>query len=537
MLDLKIINGTIIDGTGDPAYKGDVGVKNGQIILPAEGEAREEMEASGKYVCPGFVDAHSHGDGILGTDYAAMCKVCQGITTEIAGQCGESMAPVVPGREEEIKAVIAGDVVSYPKELETFTSYEPYFRWIERIPLAPNLRVLVGHSTLRAGVMGYENRRASAKDMAEMKRLLKDGMEQGALGMSSGLIYPPGCYGDAEELIELCKVVAEYGGIYTSHIRNESDDVEAAVKEALKIGREAGVPVFLSHHKVCGVPNWGKSVKTLRLVEEARAAGQQVTLDQYPYLASMTNMSAVIPPDYFEEGAAALAVSLGDETKGADLRRRIGRDIENRQDFENQYRNCGGWDQIMISSLPVTTEYEGMTVKEAAQAMGKTGTEAYLELFEKNTGAGNFIYFSMCEEDLCRIFSNPNVCVGTDGLCRSMEEKGHPRAWSSFPHAIAYFQKEKQLLPLEEMIHRLTLLPAERTFLEHRGAVKNGWAADLVILDYERLTDRADYIHSNVPAEGIDCVIVNGQVVYREGKLTGRMPGRLLRSIGKARKC
>ena len=537
MLDLKIVNGTIIDGTGDPAYEGDIGVKEGRIVLPAEGEARQVIDASGKYVCPGFVDAHSHGDGILGSDFGALCKVSQGITTEVAGQCGESMAPVRPGRVEEAKAVIAGDVVSYPREFETFTGYGPYFRWIEHIPLAQNIMLLAGHSTLRAGVMGYQNRKAGPKEIEEMKRLLRDAMEQGVLGMSSGLIYPPGCYADTEELIELCKVVAEYGGIYTSHIRNESDNVTEAVREALEIGRKAGAPVFLSHHKVCGVQNWGKSRETLRLVEEARAAGQQVTLDQYPYLASMTNMSAVIPPDYFEEGAAALAERLRDKADKSDLRQRIGWEIENRQDFENQYRNCGGWDQIMISSLPMTAEYEGMTVKEAAAVMGKTGTETYLELFAKNGGAGNFIYFSMCEEDLCRIFSNPNVCVGTDGLCRGMEGKEHPRAWSSFSRAIAYFQKEKQLLTLEEMIHRLTMLPAERTFLEQRGAVKDGWAADLLILDYEKLEDRADYVHSNVPAGGIDCVIVNGQTVYREGKLTGQMPGRLLRRTGKAGKC
>ena len=365
--------------------------------------------------------------------------------------------------------------------------------------------------------------------LEQMKMLLREAMEQGSLGLSSGLIYAPGCYADREELTELCRVVAEYGGIYTSHMRNESDDVVNGVKEALTIGREAGVPVFISHHKICGVPNWGKSVETLKLVEEARQAGQQVTLDQYPYLASMTNMSAVVPPDHFGEGAAALARRLGERGKGDGLWRKIAGEIENRQDFENQYRNCGGWEHILISSLPETKEYEGMTVAEAARRMGRDGTDTYLELFVRNKGRGNFIYFSMCEEDLCRIFQNPNVCVGTDGLCRGMEEKGHPRAWSSFPHAIAYFQKEKKLLTLEEMIHKITLLPAQRTFLEGRGAIRDGWAADLVILDYDHLEDRADYLHSNVPAGGIDCVLVNGQIVYQDGRLTGKTPGQLLR--------
>ena len=207
--------------------------------------------------------------------------------------------------------------------------------------------------------------------MEQMKMLLREAMEQGSLGLSSGLIYAPGCYADREELTELCRVVAEYGGIYTSHMRNESDDVVNGVKEALTIGREAGVPVFISHHKICGVPNWGKSVETLKLVEEARQAGQQVTLDQYPYLASMTNMSAVVPPDHFGEGAAALARRLGERGKGDGLWRKIAGEIENRQDFENQYRNCGGWEHILISSLPETKEYEGMTVAEAARTVSE----------------------------------------------------------------------------------------------------------------------------------------------------------------------
>ena len=529
MLDLKIINGQVIDGTGAPSCQADVGVRDGKIVLGSGEDAREILDARGKYVCPGFVDAHSHGDGILGTVYGRMCKACQGITTEVAGQCGESMAPVVPGHLEDLKAVVAGDVVDYPEEMEGFTDYRTYFNWVSRRPLSANIRLLTGHSSLRAGVMGYQDRRPDKPEMEQMKMLLREAMEQGSLGLSSGLIYAPGCYADREELTELCRVVAEYGGIYTSHMRNESDDVVNGVKEALTIGREAGVPVFISHHKICGVPNWGKSVETLKLVEEARQAGQQVTLDQYPYLASMTNMSAVVPPDHFGEGAAALARRLGERGKGDRLWRKIAGEIENRQDFENQYRNCGGWENILISSLPETKEYEGMTVAEAARRMGRDGTDAYLELFVRNKGRGNFIYFSMCEEDLCRIFQNPNVCVGTDGLCRGMEEKGHPRAWSSFPHAIAYFQKEKKLLTLEEMIHKITLLPAQRTFLEGRGAIRDGWAADLVILDYDHLEDRADYLHSNVPAGGIDCVLVNGQIVYQDGRLTGKMPGRLLR--------
>lgn len=527
MFDLIIKNATIVDGTGAPSYLGTIGVQNGKIVMdPSDAQAEQVIDATGKHLCPGFIDAHSHGDLVLGYNYAKLCKVSQGITTEITGQCGASMAPVVGAHLQELKGVLSVGTSTYPDEFPEFTTFERYCQCVDHTDMAANMKVLVGHGSLRVGVMGYQNRRATPKELEVMKTMLRDGMENGAFGMSSGLIYSPSCYADTEELIELCKVVAEYSGIYATHMRNESYDVVNSVKEALRIGREAGVQVFISHHKACGIPNWGASRETLRLIEEAKAAGQAVTLDQYPYLASMTNINAVIPPKYFAKGVEGLAEIV----KDPEIRARIKTEIlDPATNFENQYLNCGGWEHIMISSLPVTREYEGLTFAEAAVKCGKDGFDTYFDILSANHGVGICIYFSMCEEDLCRIISCEDAVVGTDGLCRAMEEKGHPRAWGTFPHAICYFHKQKKLFTLEEMIHKITQLPAERTMLDNKGAIKDGWDADLVIFDYEKLEDKANYINSNISAEGIEYVIVNGEIVYHGKKLTGKNPGKLIR--------
>lgn len=527
MLDLLIKNAFVIDGTGAPAFKADIGVKSGKIVLETDGlSAKETIEAEGKYLCPGFIDAHSHGDLVLGTDYGRLCKTSQGITTEICGQCGTSMFPVVAEYEEELKGVLSVGTFQFPSELSSFTSFEKYAEYADKQKLTTNVKVMVGHGSLRVAVMGFQNRKSNPKELEEMKKLLREAMEQGAMGISSGLIYSPSCYAETEELVELAKVVSEFGGIYATHMRNESYDVVKSVEEALRIGKEADVPVFISHHKACGIANWGLPEKTLQLIERAKKDGRTVTIDQYPYLASMTNINVVVPPKYFADGVEM----LGEKAKNPSYRAKMKEEILNPEtDFENQYLNCGGWENIMISSLPETPQYNGMTFAEAAEQRGQDGFDAYFDLLSENHGVGVCIYFSMCEGDLCRIFKSPDTVIGTDGICRAMDEKAHPRAWGSFPHAINYFCREKKLMSLEEVIHKSTLLTAERTGLDKKGAVKDSWDADLLVFDYDNLYDRAEYKHSNVLCDGIEYVLVGGEIVYCEKKLTGAFPGRLIR--------
>ena len=531
-MELLIKQGMIVDGTGAPAYVGSVGIEHGKIkLVPKEdldqavSRAKRVITGEGLYIAPGFIDAHSHGDGIYGTDYGQLCKISQGITTEICGQCGFSFYPVNPETLGQLQQFLTLFTNEFSSDMDQWTDFSTYKKYLETVPLTCNTAILTGHGTLRVAVMGNENRKPTEDELEQMKSLLKEAMEHGSIGLSTGLIYPPGSFSHIDEIVELAKVIAPYDGIYASHMRNESGDVVEAVKEALEVGRRAGVRVQISHHKTMGKDNWGLSQETLRLVSEAIASGQKVTLDQYPYEACMTHFNVLIPPQYFDGGMDCLLERL----KDPEIRQKMKEEMMAKDGgFDSYYRNCGGWDGVFISVLPLTPEYEGMFVTEAAETMGKDPFDAYFDLVLENRAEGSGIYFSIGEEDLCHIILDPNTVVGTDGLCKAMNEKGHPRAWGTFPRAITYFHKEKKLMPLEDIIRKMTSLPAERLMLKSKGVIRDGMDGDLVIFDYEKLRDRASYMDSNQVTDGIEYVIVNGEVVYENHALTGAHPGTLI---------
>lgn len=525
-MELLIKNAMIIDGTGAPAYKGNVGVENGKLKVNTGCEAADiVIDAEGKFLAPGFIDSHSHGDGVYGTELGMLCKIGQGVTTEICGQCGSTFFPVNPETLIELKELLSAICPEFHEDMANWSDFKTYKKYMETIPLACNTALLAGHSAIRIAVMGMENRKPADEEMAKMKDMLREAMEEGALGMSTGLIYPPGAFAETEELIELSKVMAPYDGIYASHLRNESGSLIEAVAEALEIGKQAGVRVQISHHKAYGKTNWGKTEQTLQMVADAVSAGQKVTIDQYPYEASMTHFNVLIPPKYFAGGISKVCEVL----KDSDIRARIKAEMldENCQ-FDNYYINCGGWKGVFASTLPKTPEYEGMFMSDIAAKLGKDPFDTYFDLVIANGGAGTGIYFSMGEEDLCRVISAPDTVVGSDGICKALQEKGHPRAWGAFIHAITYFHKQKGILSLEEIIRKMTSLPAERFMLRGKGIIADGMDADLVIFDYEKLQDMACYTDSNQVAEGVEYVIVNGQIVYKDKKLTGIYPGRLI---------
>ena len=526
MLDILIEGALVYDGSGKKAFLQDVGIIDGKITFQTNGEnAKEVIDAKGLCLSPGFIDAHSHGDMVLGEDFAKLCKVSQGITTEIGGQCGSSMFPVDPKKMDLYKTLLSVGTKTYPDDMIYWNSFKRYLEYAQSVPIAANIKMLVGHGTLRLAVMGYDCRIPTDDEMEKMKALLRECMENGAMGFSSGLIYTPSCYAQTEELIALAKIVSEYDGIYTTHMRNESFDVLKSVKEALEVARQSGVRLMISHHKVCGKKNWGLSKETLQLVDEAVKEGLRVTLDQYPYTASMTHLNACIPPWYFTEGIPALAEKL----KSPAVRAKLKEEIENPDTpFDNYSLNCGGFSGVFISSCPVTHEAEGLFVTEYAQKLHKEPFEAFCDLMVENGGVGIAIYHCISEDDLCRIIQNPNVVVGTDGICRDREEKAHPRAFGSFVKAICYFQKEKKLFSLEEMIHKITLLPAQRAMLANKGKIEEGYDADIVLFDYDKLEDTPNYVTSNNLCKGIAYVLVNGKAVYHDGKLTGENPGRIL---------
>ena len=529
MLKYIIRNATVIDGSGAAPYIGDVGIDGDKIVLlqAGEGEAACEIDAAGKYLCPGFIDAHTHGDFPLGQDWASLTKIQQGITTQVAGMCGMSIAPV---REEYLSMLQAstGMLLSdYPQEQKSFTTFEKYMDYASTLSAAENTKFLVGHLNLRVAAMGYENRKPTKAELDNMKAMLEEALQSGAGGMSSGLVYVPSAYGEIDELAELCKVVAKYNGIYTTHMRNEAQYCERSVEESIETARRSGVDLIISHHKLAGKSVWGHSVNTLEMIENANAEGISVNADQYPYLASQTQLSVSAPPWYYDHGMVGMVEYLKDPV----MRSKIEKEMNDpNTDYDNFYLNSGGWDGVFISVSQNMPEIEGMTIGDFARQNGRDPFDVFCDVMIKNDGVATAIYFAMCEDDLFRIISNDHVVVGTDGILRAANDKPHPRAFGSFPHAIRVFVKENHLMPLEKMIWKMTGRTAEITKVPNRGLIKDGYFADLLLFDYDKLTDRADYMNPTALCEGFEAIFVNGELTYKDQKLTDVRAGRLILS-------
>lgn len=529
MYDLLVKNGTVIDGSGEPGYAGSVASLNGKItILPADtdAQAKTTIDANGLIISPGFIDPHSHGDVPLGREFASLSKISQGITTHVTGQCGFSMAPVNPDKLELISQGLSIFTDTLPENMATFTTFENYLKYAKGLKLPENVKFMVGHVMLRIAAMGYENRKATPAELEHMKSMMREAMESGAGGFSSGLIYIPSAFADTDELAEIAKVVKEYNGLYTTHMRNEANDVEKSVAEAIEVARKSGVKTLISHHKVCGKQNWGNSVRTLKMIADANAEGLDVKADQYPYTASMTHLNVCIPPKYFTDGIAGMVEHLKNPATRAQIRTEI-EDVDTTA-FENQVQNCGGFDGVFISRAAKTPEVEGQTIGEYARQVGKDPYDVLFDVLIANNGVASAIYFSMCEDDVFRIIQDENVVVGTDGIVKSAHERAHPRAYGSFPRAISYFVKEKKVLPLETMIAKMTSRTAKATMIDNKGLIRDGYDADLVVFDYDNIRDTATFIDSNLLSDGIEYVIVGGEVVYKDKQLTGATPGKIL---------
>ncbi|MDO5111967.1 MAG: amidohydrolase family protein [Clostridia bacterium] len=514
---MKLIqNATIIDGTGAPAFAGAVLIDKGKIERVAKGgmavplEA-EVMDASGLTLTPGFIDAHSHGDLMLESAFSSRSKFSQGVTTQAAGQCGVSMWPAdtrdMPRHTRFVSGISPCPTVP---PVEALASYKAYRAYANAIPHKPKTELFTGHGALRLAVMGYDAGKPTRAQMAAMQTLLREAMAGGSLGLSTGLVYAPGCYGQTEELIALLRVVHDCGGVYATHVRDESNMVEEAEEEALLCAERAGVPIFISHFKAAGKQNWGKPARILKKFDAAIARGVHLTVDHYPYLAGQTSLNVSIPPRYRKDGMEALCRHLCDPVALHDIRA----EMAVQSDYDNYIYNSGGFDGVMVAACPLFKDAEGMTIAAYADKTGQAPFDAYIDILRRNEGLGLGVYFHMCEDDLLSIARYPHTVLGTDGLLGRPDENGHPRAFGTFPHAICYYVKEKGLFTLEEMIHRMTGLPAARLGLKDRGAVREGMAADLVLMDYPALHDRATYKDANLTAEGIACVLLDGEKVY-----------------------
>lgn len=530
MLDILIKNATIIDGTGNPGRQETLGVKNGRLVLrpAADTEAAEVIDAAGLVVCPGFIDAHCHEDETLGNPTSTLAKLSQGITTVCAGQCGSSWFPVPadPDKFEiftRLRSAFLNDPeCGFREAYKSFTSMENYRKYLETRPMSYNCTVLTGHNELRISAMGLDNRKPTPEELETMKALLRETMEHGSRGLSAGLIYSPSCYAEKEELVELCKVVAEYDGTYAVHLRNEAGLFVESVQETIDIAREAGCRLNLSHHKVCGKENWGKSEITLKMIADAKASGMKIYTDVYPYTATGSNLNICLPKEFFANGPARTHELLKDPAVRAELKEAI------LQNSEGRYRNCGGWENILICGAPNTPEAENMTVAEYARSIGRDVWEAYFDLLVDNGSAAQAAYFAMSEDELCRILKDDNICICTDSYDVRTGNAVHPRSYGAFPHALGYFVREKKLMPLETMIMKMTSKPARFMELSGKGVIGDGFDADLVLLNPETVDARADFRNARALSVGIERVIVGGETVYVNGQLTQNCPGQFI---------
>ena len=526
MYDVILKNGTVVDGTGAPRYTADVAIKEGKIVEIGQlGDATADkvIDASGKCITPGFIDYHSHSDisVLMRTDASNMLE--QGITTEIAGHCGLSASPFLSTDFAAVAYAIEPDALE--RLNKTDGSTKVVMEEIERKSLPTNIAYYIGQGAVRGKVMGYESRTPTESEMDQMKALVREGMEAGALGLSTGLIYPPGNYTTTEEIIELGKVAAEYGGHYTTHMRSEGNGVVASVKEALRIGKECGIPVIISHHKIAGKHNEGKSKDTLALAQEARANGQKVYFDQYPFDGGATSLLSAMPPKYATEGMDALMEKLKDPA----IRKEIEEVLkQNSDDFENLIYSSTP-EGVIVGGLDDEPELNGLTLAEIAVKKGKDVYETLFDILTQNRNVGA-IYRMICTWDIENIMKDPYTMGGSDSAQMPKEKLllMHPRGLATFPKIIGEYCRDKALFSLEECIRKLCHLPAEVSGFNDKGHIAVGKDADIVVFDFEKISGKSSY-NNFVPNEGIDYVLVNGQIAVESGKNTGVRAGKLLR--------
>ena len=523
MFDTLIRGAEIIDGTGASRFQANVGIKDGKITLirgDQKTEAAQVIDATGMCVCPGFIDAHSHGDTHIGRPYTNLSKTTQGITTEIAGHCGESNFPS-PADPEYFRQHVEHRPIIGQLGYETTSCFANFQKYMEAQPKTTNYQQFVGHRSLRLSAMGFAARTATAKELDTMKGLLREAMESGCRGMTTGLTYPPSGFADEHEITELLKVIEPFDGIYCSHIRNEADDVCKSVKEMLDCAKNAGVRAHISHHKISGVENWGRSVETLKMVDDANASGHQVALDIYPYTACMTGLSVCLPITEFEYGLDARIARLKDKATRKEI-------AENMVKHYRQYSQLTDFDDIMVVYVTGMPQYNGKTIAEIAAMRGADPFDTYFDLLIETRFAVSAVFFAMHDEDLCRIFMHERTMIGTDGLVYSTEGSTHPRGYGTFPKAINYFVREKKLVSLEQAIHKMTGLTADWFNVPNKGFVKDGFDADLLIFNPNTIAEGNSFAESTKTAIGISHVIVDGQIVCQNGILTGVYPGKIL---------
>ncbi len=531
-MDTLIKNGQIIDGSGAGRFEADVMVEANRIVEIGrlEGaQAESVIDASGYVVSPGFIDVHSHADLTLPFGPTADSLVHQGITTAVVGQCGLSPAPLMEETRDEVtKAMEVWSQMTpkMPMPWDAWSSFGSYLDYLTQTSISMNVVPLVGQGMIRSAIMGYADGPASKDQMARMQAEVDRAMDEGAVGISTGLIYPPGSYATTEELIDVTWPVGRRGGFYFSHLRGEGGRLLEALAEAIRIGRETGAAVEVSHFKATGKSNWDKLPRAIEMIEQARSEGLDVTADTYPYTAGSTTLVSLLP-EWAQEGG-----------KEATLRRLA--DSATRREMAASMQRSGGymdveWQDVMIASCPTRPEYQGHRVAELAEQFHRSPYEIVFDVLLETELEASMFLFQMPEESIYLKLRHPAVMIGTDSFGFAAEgprRQGmpHPRNYGVYPRLLGRYARDLGVLSLEEAVWKAAGFPAQKLRLSDRGLLKRGYKADLVIFDPDTVIDRATFEAPHQYPSGIAYVIVNGQVVVRDNIHTGARPGSILRN-------
>ncbi len=526
MIDTIFEQASIIDGTGAAAYTTDLGVVDDRIAVVGDldgRDARRRVDCAGKSLCPGFIDVHSHSDELWLALPRCDGKIAQGVTTEIGGNCGTSAAPLQGTSLEKMRR----SAQHYRVDVQ-WTSLDAFFSLIERNGVALNVASLVGLGTTRSAVSGESERRLEREEIALQQRLVREACEQGALGVSSGLIYPPSQYADLSELIEMSRAARDAGApLYASHVRNEGDHLLEAIEEVLAVGRDAEVAVQCSHHKAQGKKNWGKVHRSLELIDAARTRGVLAHADVYPYVASWTELATILPDDARFGGLEPTLERLRDPKTAAAIALSL------------SLRSTGDWHDILITSVGSerNERLAGMRLDEIARSWGTSPPLAAMRLLEEEQLEVEAAFFTMNEDDVATVLSAEFTCVGSDASARALTgptARGvpHPRTFGTFPRIFGRFVRARNTLDLVTAVRRMTALPAQAFRLRDRGTIEPGKYADLVIFDAKTICDTATYEAPYALPIGIEHVYVNGRPVISGGEFTNQRPGRVLRHGG-----
>ena len=501
--DILIVNGKIIDGTGNSWYYGNIAIRDGKILKTGRDlimPATRTIDAKGLIVAPGFIDVHTHLEEDESKDPTAQSFIYDGVTTCITGNCGSSNVDI--GR---------------------------YLQWIDSLKLSINVATLVGHNDIRKAIMGKANRDATPQELQQMQALVDKAMRDGAVGLSTGLIYVPGTYTKTPEIVELAKVAAKYDGVYASHMRDEGDNVTSAINEALTVGREARIPVEISHFKLSGQQNWGRSKETVPMIEAARREGIEVTIDQYPYTASSTSISTLLPDEILADGPDSITARLErPATRNYVINFLLGR---------LKKRKLRHFSYAVVAKYETDSTYNGHSIEEINTMKGRkhTAKEEALTIIDIMLGGGaSAIFHGMSEEDIKRIMQYPYNMFASDASIRVLNAGvPHPRGYGTNARVLSKYVREEKVLSLEEAIRRMTSLPAQKFQLKDRGLLREGFAADIVIFDEKQVQDLSTFQKPHAYSKGFEFVIVNGALTVDKGMHTGVRAGIALYGPGR----